>query len=320
MNFKTFQDHAKKTDMHPSIDPDSLAIPILGLLGEAGSLATAYKKYLRDGVPWESNKSFIQQELGDLLWYISTIATHCNLDLDEIAKINLDRTDSRYGANWPHWDDERVAKSLDEDFPATEKFPRKMQFLFEESSRRDGEKIVAMTLVFAEPNIFSTGVIQNESGKIKGFTLGSPLTNNSWLDDGYRYHDALHVAFLGILGWSPVLRSLLRLKRKSDPKVDECEDGARAYDVEEGISSLLARRAPQYNSFLETKNVDNDTLDIIVEHIKGLEVQNIPTWAWKYAISHGFQMKKDLQENAGGYVSINLDEHSVEYSTTLKDW
>ena len=88
-------------------------------------------------------------------------------------------------------------------------------------------------------------------------------TDNSWIDDGYRFHDAFHVAFLGVLGWSPVLRSLLRLKRKSQPQVDECEDGARAYDVEEGISSLLAKRAPQYNNFLEIQNIDNETLDII---------------------------------------------------------
>jgi NTP pyrophosphatase (non-canonical NTP hydrolase) len=318
MDFRSFQENAKTTDMHPSNDPDSLTIPILGLLGEAGSLATAYKKYLRDGMPWESNKNFIQQELGDLLWYISTIATHCDLDLDKIAQLNLSRTESRYGYNLQQWRDKFDVVSLDKDFPETERFPRKMQFLFEEKCLGDGEKTVTMTLVAAEPNYFPEGAIQAESEKKLGFTLGSPLTNNSWLDDGYRFHDALHIAFLAVLGWSPVLRSLLRLKRKSQPRVDECEDGARAYDVEEGITSLLARRAPQYNWFLEPQNIDNETLDDILDHTKGLEIGQLPAWLWKHSISSGFTIMKHLEENAGGYVLIDLDRSSIEYSKEPK--
>ena len=314
MDFRSFQEGAKKTDMHPSTDPDGLVIPILGLLGEAGNLATVYKKYLRDGIPWESNRNFIQQELGDLLWYVSTIATHCNLDLDEIARLNLSRAENRYGYNDERWSDERITAPLDHGFPDTERFPRKMQFLFEEGYRADREKIVTMTLVNAEPNFFPDGATKTQLGKQLGFTLGSPLTNNSWTDDGYRFHDAFHVAFLGVLGWSPVMRSLLRLKRKSQPRVDECEDGARAFDVEEGISSLLARRAPQYNFFLETQNVDNETLDIIAEHVKGLEVEKLPTWVWKFAISSGFRAMKHLKENAGGYLLADLDCHCIEYS------
>ena len=43
-----------------------------------------------------------------------------------------------------------------------------------------------------------------------------------WLEDGS--------------GWSPVLRSLLKLKRKTDPELDENQDGARATIIEEGIA------------------------------------------------------------------------------------
>ena len=46
--------------------------------------------------------------------------------------------------------------------------------------------------------------------------------------DGYRYHDIFHIANAVFLGWSPVVRALLRCKRKSQPHIDENEDGARA--------------------------------------------------------------------------------------------
>lgn len=288
-------------------------IAILGLLGESGSLTTVYKKYLRDNILWDSNRDFIQQELGDVLWYLATIATHCELDLDKIAQLNLNRIKNRYGDNDQRGDDERITV-LDDNFPDTEKFPRKMQFLFKEGLRGDEEKIVEITLVSAEPNHFPEGANEKENRKKLGFTIGDPLTNNSWIDDGYRFHDALHVAFLGTLGWSPVFRNLLRLKRKSQSKVDECEDGARAIDIEEGLSAFLSNRAPDYNYFREPKNVDNETLDIVIGLAKGLEVSELPTWLWKNAISSGFTAMEKLKENGGGYLLVDLDKHSVQYS------
>ena len=177
MDFKKFQEEAKKTDIHPSNDPDGLAIPILGLLGEAGNLATVYKKYLRDGIPWDSNKKFIQQELGDILWYVSTIATHCGFNLNEIAELNLNRIEKRYGHEENRWNDDQVKIPLDIDFPETERFPRKLKFLFEECSQENGNNTVTMTLVYAEPNLFPNGSLESESGRRKGFTLGSPLTD-----------------------------------------------------------------------------------------------------------------------------------------------
>jgi hypothetical protein len=52
-----------------------------------------------------------------------------------------------------------------------------------------------------------------------GVQIGDPLTDNAYDDDGYRFHDVMHLANLAVLGWSPVMRGLLKLKRKSNPKV-----------------------------------------------------------------------------------------------------
>jgi NTP pyrophosphatase (non-canonical NTP hydrolase) len=313
VDFSDYQEATKRTDQHPSPRLETLSIPILGLVGEAGSLATAYKKFLRDGLPWEDNRDFIKKELGDILWYISTIATHCSLDLNEIACENVQRTLDRYGCTDRKWCEVFATPALDAEFPDQESFPRKMKFIFSETTREDDEKIASLSLVEASPNIFPDGPISMAGKKDVGFKLGASLSNNALTDDGYRYHDAIHIAFLGILGWSPVMRSLLRIKRKSNPEVDECEDGARAHDVEEGISTFLANKAKSYNFFREPRNVDNDTLDYIEEATKHLEVQKLPRWLWKHAISEGFRAKCELQKHQGGVLEIDLDKRTIQF-------
>ena len=44
-----------------------------------------------------------------------------------------------------------------------------------------------------------------------------------------RFHDIFHLSYAAILGWSPTVRALLRCKRKSDPRVDEVEDGGKPW-------------------------------------------------------------------------------------------
>ena len=70
-----------------------------------------------------------------------------------------------------------------------------------------------------------------------GVFVGDRLTDNSAEPDDYRFHDVFHYAYVAVLGWSPVIRSLLRLKRKSVPKTDEVQDGARATLIEEGVTT-----------------------------------------------------------------------------------
>ena len=50
---------------------------------------------------------------------------------------------------------------------------------------------------------------------MSGEKIGDELTDNAYKDDGYRFHDVFHSAYVAILGWSPVIRKLLKRKRKS---------------------------------------------------------------------------------------------------------
>jgi hypothetical protein len=58
---------------------------------------------------------------------------------------------------------------------------------------------------------------------VNGLRIGDPLKDNAdpaagdkdGAIDGYRFHDCVHLAFVAVLGWSPVVRGLMKRKRKS---------------------------------------------------------------------------------------------------------
>ncbi len=79
--------------------------------------------------------------------------------------------------------------------------------------------------------VFKEKTIEGKSYVIQqctGINIGDRLTDNRLEPDDYRFHDVFHLAYAAILGWSPVLRALFKVKRKSCPKIDENQDGARA--------------------------------------------------------------------------------------------
>jgi NTP pyrophosphatase (non-canonical NTP hydrolase) len=74
-----------------------LSYPTLGLAGEAGEVAEQVKKSIRDdgGIVSDERRLALTRELGDVLWYTAQLATELELDLDEIARVNLDKLLSR---------------------------------------------------------------------------------------------------------------------------------------------------------------------------------------------------------------------------------
>lgn len=93
---------------------------------------------------------------------------------------------------------------------------------------------------FREIEVGSKTVVVQSAFTIK---IGDPLTDNIGEGDMYRFHDVFHLAYAAVLGWSPVLRALLKCKRKSHPWLDENQDGARAILIEEGISTFVFNHA-----------------------------------------------------------------------------
>ncbi|WP_341926031.1 hypothetical protein [Nocardioides psychrotolerans] len=307
---------AAETDQEISagVDPLSLSVPMLGLAGEVGTLLVEEKKRYRRDSTVDEWPSFVGIELGDLLWYAATVARHAGLALEEVAKRDLERAVRSSSLSS---DDTEQKPSFDEGFPATEQVPRQLHLRFQERTA-NGQAVVTMTLLAATPNAFPGGPIPRGPDKFQGFkvgeVLGDEVTDNSRRIDAYRYHDAIHFGFLAVLGWSPNLRGLLQVKRKSNSVIDETEDGARAIFAEEGIAAILAKQATLSRQFEAPSLVPEDLLDLIALVVEDLEVSSLPYRMWREAISQGFTVMQQLNEAGGGYVLADLDARSLQYS------
>jgi hypothetical protein len=314
MELREYQHRASETSQLRLGGPHGAVVPMLGLAATAGAILDTHQTYLRGGIDL-ADGLHLSEQLGDLLWYATAVATACGLDLAEIAASNLRRTRDLYAAATDRLDDLPV---LDATFPGGERFPRRLVIEFNQRELAGGRLVVELRLIDAEPNAYPRGCRAGD-GRRRGYQIGSalgaPLSDNSRRADGYRFHDAIHFGFLAVLGWSPNMRSLLGVKRKSDPMTDECEDGARAIFAEEGLAAVLSRLAPVRMGFRNEQAVTTEVIAIARAATTDLEVQVMPGWLWRRAIVQGFQAMAELADNSGGYLIVDLDARLLSYTT-----
>ncbi len=133
---------------------------------------------------------------------------------------------------------------------------------------------------------------------IDGIQAGDVLTDAKRDIDGYRFHDVLHLAFAVRLGWSPVLRSMLGRKRRSDPVTDECEDGGRACMVEEAVCHLIHVHHRDFGD-----RGWGASISLVMRMVKGFEVERCSAAQWAGAINVGLRVREQLEAAKGGTVS-----------------
>jgi NTP pyrophosphatase (non-canonical NTP hydrolase) len=95
-DFDDYQKFCKSTAVYPKIGR-SFVYPLIGLQGEVGEVSEKIKKMFRDdkGKLTEEKKIEIVKELGDVVWYISQIATEFDVKFSDVIKGNIEKLTSR---------------------------------------------------------------------------------------------------------------------------------------------------------------------------------------------------------------------------------
>ena len=286
MDFNSYQKEALRTDRVPADDDASLIVSMLGLAGETGQLLSEYKKHLRDGEAHRLFKARVSEELGDLLWYISNVASKFDLSLSDIAAANLVKVKHR-------WASERAEPLIfDAELPDGERLPRRLEVELidvDEDTRQHVEIV------------------------LDGKPFGAELTDNAYDPDGYRFHDVFHFAYAAVLGWSPITRGLLRRKRKSRPLLDEVEDGGRAAVIEEGAVALAFDYARRHHFLDGVAALDSQLLRTIKDMTSHLEVRQCTTGEWEQAILQGFDVWRAVLAARGGRIAVDLGARSISF-------
>src|SRR5690606_6940903 len=211
------------------------------------------------------------------------------LSLEEVANNNLYKIKDRFGL-----EQSKNFIIFDEDYPSSEQFPREFEVEF---------------IVLKENGKDKVRVMNNTVGK----QLGDDITDNSHKDDGYRFHDIFHFGFVAFLGWSPVIRKLMGIKRKSIEVTDEIEDGARATITEELVSLYIYNFAVDHQLFKYSNNVDSEVLKTIQKLVSGIEVKNCTQKQWETAIINSYKVFDELKSNNGGRVMVSIKNKRLTY-------
>lgn len=87
-----YQQQARKTAVYPT--DSKIVYPLIGMVGEVGEVAEKIKRILRgdDG----ANLDGIEDELGDVLWYLCNLMSDLDITLDSVMSRNIAKLRSRY--------------------------------------------------------------------------------------------------------------------------------------------------------------------------------------------------------------------------------
>jgi NTP pyrophosphatase (non-canonical NTP hydrolase) len=378
----TVQEYQEKALSADQLADATLAVPLLGLFGETGSLLSEAKKKHRDAVSYTGYESAVIEELGDVLWYLTAVARRGGLSLAELAhhydgtdratadfalplpfaalqpqdlhiqatpspayETNLLKLAGEVGYLMADYQTNRLDKNrpalagklipifralitaaneagvtLEQAAEANltkifDRWPQERIYppLFDETFPRHEHLPRSLTVEVFE---------REEAGKLfvyqccHGINIGDRLTDNILEPDDYRFHDVFHYAYGAVLGWSPVMRALFKLKRKSQPKIDEAEDGARALLIEEGIATWIFGQAKKLDCFsgMKPKDLSLTLLKTVRQFVSGYEPERCPLWLWEEAILQGYAAFRYLKDKRRALVHIDMLRRQLSVS------
>jgi NTP pyrophosphatase (non-canonical NTP hydrolase) len=254
---------------------------LLLLAGEAGDLA----KRFAVGA-YTDNVDALRGDLIKLLRPLGRAAAAADVTLSEAGRRNIAKIDDFWAS------DQAPPPLFDEDLHVDEQLPRLLRVKIYE------RPVGSRKFVFQKAN---------------GLLIGDRLTDNHIPADDYRFHDVFHLAYVAVLGWSPVSRALLKVKRKSLPQIDENEDGARAVLIEEGLTTWIFEIAKRHRFFANTPQLGLDLLKGVKQFVQGYEADRLPMWLWQKAILQGYAAFRALQSARRGVIVVDMVARELRF-------
>ncbi len=241
-----------------------LTVALYGLAGETGSIHTLYKKRLRDGDRFTGFQDRVKEELGDILWYLTRYRESRRALAPMRSLYKILRKPRRAGYRRA-----RMTGSI-----LMNTFLRTSNF----------HEFTAQFVASVEDSVSKVEVLIDEE------RLGAKLNDNSYVPDGYRFHDIFRMTCVALLGWSPVVRALLKRKRKSDRETDQVEDGGRAIVIDEALVALsLSRTRFVTPIWMKSRYSDWQLLDLCHELTSSFEVGKRSLYEWEQTILKTFE-------------------------------
>ena len=96
MNFNEYQDLARRTQNTKLTNRGRLDHALFGMASECGEILGIYQKEFQGH---EVDEDKVVDEMGDLLWFVAELADCLNVELDFVARHNIDKLRKRYPGN-----------------------------------------------------------------------------------------------------------------------------------------------------------------------------------------------------------------------------
>jgi NTP pyrophosphatase (non-canonical NTP hydrolase) len=231
--------------------------------------------------------------LGEVCWHLSALATLHQLSMNSVVAQNIEKVNFRRNRD-------RATPWHDLERDPLEQLPRKFEVVFISLGPRRSRMY------------------------LNNRPLGNDLVdNNPFADDGYRFHDAFHLANIAHLGWSPIFRKFMgRVRRRTDE--DKYEDSARAAIVEEVVIDAIHSEGRRLSDecagtgprrmFPDRRVITLKFLKYVREFVAKLEVGRNQYWEWQDAIVDGAEIYLLLRLEQQGTVTVDMERRTVSYS------
>lgn len=340
-------DYARRVASTDELPRDEIQPIAFGLFGEVGSLLAAVKKRRREDAAYTQYDKAIVEELGDVLWYLCALSRRVDVAIADMANLeapslpracaDVESVLAALGAAVGDLLRSEVSRdwrtSLRQVFglwlAAVEATTANTTAIVRNNEEKVLGRFRAPVMAdlptfdsqFAEseqlPHEFEIDIVQSNDREVRlrwnRVFIGDSLTDNVADADGYRFHDVFHMAHAAVLHWSPVFRSLIKQKRKSDAEIDENEDGGRAIAVEEGLTAWIFSEAKQRDHFSGRQMLSFGMLKTVQQFVREFEVSQCPLYLWERAILEGYTVFRNVRDCGGGIVLGDRTKRTINF-------